>query len=132
MNPRHGQALVELAVCMPLVLLLALGVAAVVEVTDAGAGLHAATEAAVTAAVLAPDEASAQTVARRRFDQVIAAYPVRSASLTLDDGGFARGALVTAAATGFVDLGWEAMAVVPARVDLIARASARVDPWRTR
>ena len=132
MSTRQGQALVELAVCMPFVLLLGLGAAAVVEVADASAGLRAATEAAVTAAVRAPDAARAQADAHRRFDEVIAAYPVRSATLALDDAGFARGAVVTAAARGFVDLGWEAMAVVPARVDLAAAASARVDPWRTR
>jgi len=131
-NLRRGQALVELAVCMPVILLLGFGVVAVTQVTDANAGLHAATEAAVAAAARAPDYTSAQSIARQRFLDVVAAYPVKTPALTLDDSAFARGSRITATATAFVDLGWEAMAIVPGRVDLTATATARVDPWRTR
>jgi Flp pilus assembly protein TadG len=129
---KRGQALVELALCMPVILLLGFGVVAVTEVADASAGLHAATEAAVAAAARAPDYPSARSLAQQRFLAVIAAYPVKSPALTLDDGKFARGSSITATASGFVDLGWEAMAIVPGRVDLTATISARVDPWRTR
>jgi Flp pilus assembly protein TadG len=132
MSRHHGQAVVELAVCMPVVLLLGLGAAAVVEAADANAGLQAATEAAVAAAVRAPDETTAQEVAHQRFASVVAAYPLHAPTISLNDGGFARGADVSATATAFVDLGWEAMVIVPPRVDLVARATASVDPWRTR
>lgn len=124
--------MVELAACMPVVLLLGLGVVAIVQVTDAAAGLHAATAAAVAAAARAPDDASARAVARSRFDAVISAYPLRGSTLTIVDSGFARGVTMTATASGYVDLRWEAMAVVPARIDLSASATARIEPWRTR
>lgn len=128
----RGQAAVELAVCMPAVLLLGLGVAAIVQVTDAAAGLHAATAAAVAAAARAPDETSARAVAQSRFAEVSSAYPLRGSTLTIVAAGFARGETVTATASGYVDLRWEALAVVPARVDLSASATARIEPWRTR
>ena len=132
MNRARGQALVELAACMPVILILGLGVVGVTEVADGGAGLNAATEAAVAAAARAPDYGAAQFAAQQRFAAVVAAYPLRAPTLALDDRGFARGSSITATATAFVDLGWEAMAVVPARVDLSASATARVEPWRTR
>ncbi len=46
---KNGQALVELAICAPVVALLGVGAAAVVQIADAGAGLDAATQAAVAA-----------------------------------------------------------------------------------
>ena len=128
----RGQAAVELAVCMPVVLLLGLGAVAIVQVGDAAAGLHAATSAAVVAAARAPDEATARAAAQSRFDAIVSAYPLHGPTLKIDDAGFARGAGVTATADAYVDLGWEAMAVIPARVELSAAASARIEPWRTR
>ena len=131
MRPR-GQAAVELAVCMPVVLLIGLGAVATVQVIDAAVGLHAATAAAVAAAARAPDEAAARAAARSRFEAMVSAYPLHGTTLKVDDAGFARGASVMATAGGYVDLGWEAMAVIPARVELSAAASARIEPWRTR
>jgi hypothetical protein len=128
----RGQALVELAFCMPFVLMLGVGATAVVDVADATSGLHAATDEAVAAAAGAPDAASAQTAAQSRFAAVIAGYPVRSPSLRLVDGAFVRGATLSAVSTGYVDLGWAAMAVVPARILIAAGASMRIEPWRTR
>ena len=132
MKGSPGQALVELALCVPFVLLLGLGAAAVVDVADATAGLRAATDEAVAAAATAPDDASARTAAQSRFAAVIAGYPVRSPSLRLLDGGFVRGATVEAASTGYVDLGWAAIAVIPARLQVSAEAAMSIDAWRTR
>jgi Flp pilus assembly protein TadG len=132
MKRAGGQALVELAVCMPFVLLLALGTTAVVEIADAGSGLHAATEAAVAAAARAPDAATAESAAQSRFASVVAAYPVKSPVLQLEVGGFVRGSTLTANASGTVDLRWESMAVVPAEVAIAAQASMRIEPWRSR
>ena len=132
MKGSRGQALVELALCVPFVLLLGLGATAVVDVADATAGLRAATDEAVAAAAAAPDDASARAAAQSRFVSVIAGYPVRSPSLRLLDGGFVRGAILEAASTGYVDLGWAAIAVIPARVQVSAEAAMRIDPWRTR
>jgi len=128
----RGQALVELALCVPFVLLLGVGATAVVEVADATSGLRAATDEAVAAAATAPDAASARAAAQSRFASVIAGYPVRSPSLRLLDGGFVRGAMLDAASTAYVDLGWAAIAVIPARIQISAAAGMRIDPWRTR
>lgn len=132
MRRSRGQALVELALCVPFVLMLGMGATAAVEVTDATSGLHAATDEAVAAAAGAPDAASARAAAQTRFVTLIAGYPVRSPSLRLNDGGFARGAVLSASSTGYVDLGWAAMGVVPARIEIAAEASMGVEPWRTR
>jgi hypothetical protein len=117
---------------MPFVVLLGVGATAVVDVADATSGLHAATGEAVAAAAAAPDAASARAAAQSRFAAVIAEYPVKSPSLRLLDGPFARGATLSAASTGYVDLGWAAMAVVPARIQIAAAASMRIEPWRSR
>ncbi len=130
---RHrGQALVELAVCLPVVLLLGLGAAGVVQVADAAAGLRAATEAAVDAAARAPDAMQAQSAAFARFRALVAAYPVKSAVLHLTTAGFTRGDLIVGSATATVDLGWESMSVLRATVPLSASAQMRAELWRTR
>jgi len=132
MRRSRGQALVELAVCMPFVLMLGVGATAVVVLADATSGLHAATDEAVAAAARAPDAAAARAAAQARFASVIAGYPVRSPSLRLNEGGFARGAVVSATSAGYVDLGWAAIGVVAARIDVAADASMSIEPWRTR
>jgi hypothetical protein len=132
MRRSRGQALVELALCMPFVLMLGVGAAAVVDVADAASGLDAATDEAIAAAAAAPDAASAGAAAQARFATVIAGYPVRAPSLRLNDGGFARGTILSATSTGYVDLGWAVMVVIPAQVEIAADASMRVEPWRTR
>ncbi len=132
MRSSRGQALVELAVCLPVVMLLGLGAAGVVEVSDAASGLRAATEAAVEAAARAPDQEHARTAAYQRFAAVVADYPLRSTTFVLLDPSFERGALVRGSATGDADLGWEAMSFLPAVVHLNATTTMRVEPWRTR
>jgi Flp pilus assembly protein TadG len=131
MRASSGQALVELAVCLPVVMLLGLGAAGVVEVADAASGLRAATDAAVAVAARAPDQAQAEKAAGQRFAAVVAGYPLRSARLTLVDPSFARGSLIRASATASAGLGWETMSFLPASVQLSAAASMRVEPWRT-
>ena len=127
----RGQALVELAVCMPVIMLLGLGAAGVVQVADAASGLRAATEAAVAAAVRAPSQAQAITLAGQRFRTVVGAYPIKNPILTISPSGFARDAAFTASAGGDVALGWEAMSFLPASVHLTATATMQVEPWRT-
>ncbi len=116
-----GQSLVELAICLPVVLALALGMVTVVRAVDGAAGLQAATEAAVRTAARAADAGAAASAAQSRFDSVIGGYPVRGASLDLHVGAFIRGSTITATASGWVD-----------QVALHARAQASVEPWRSR
>jgi hypothetical protein len=128
----RGQALVELAVCMPVVVLLGLGAAGAVEVADAASGLRAATEAALATAVRQPSAPQAQAAAAQRFRAVVASYPLRNVAIVLAAGGFGRGSTISATASGDVDLGWEAMSFLPASVHLTALASREVEPWRSR
>lgn len=130
MRSNRGQALLELALCAPVVVVLALGVTAVVLVEDANAGLDAATRAALSAAARAPDPVTAQAAAQARFSAVVAGYPLRRASLHLSFGTFSRGADVSATSDAYVDVGWAAL-VLPRRLELKARGVIQLEPWRT-
>ena len=120
-----GQALVELALCAPVVLVLALGAVTTVQVIEGETGLQAATSAALSAAVRAPDAVTAVAVAQSTFTSVISGYPVRSPRFTVMAGGFARGSLVTADSTAMVD-------VAAGVIALHAHSAVRVEPWRSR
>ena len=120
-----GQALVELALCVPVILVLALGAVTAVQVLEAEGGLRAATEAAISAAARAPDVPSAIEAGRSTFASVIASYPVRAPAFKLAAGGFARGSLLSADSVGIVD---SAVASIP----LHAHAALLVEPWRAR
>jgi Flp pilus assembly protein TadG len=127
----RAQALLELALCAPVVMLLALGTVAAVQVAGASAGLEAATQAAADAAARAPDEATAVTLAQERFSSVVAGYPMRSATLSVSVGAFDRVGHVTASSSARVDLGWAAFLLLPAQVTLNSQAVVPLEPWRT-
>jgi len=126
----RGQALVELAVSSPVLVLLALGVAGVVEVEDAAAGLDAATHAAAGAAARAPDPASAGAAAHARFDAVAAGYQLRGASIDISFGSFTRSTEIVATSIALVDVSWAGL-VFPHRFALRSRAVTRLELWRT-
>jgi len=126
----RGQALVELALCAPVVILITVGVAAVVQVEDASAGLDAATHAAASVAARAPDSVTAESAAHARFASIVVAYPLNGATLHLSFGSFTRAADLTATAEAFVDVGWAGLAL-PHRLELQAQAVVRLEPWRT-
>jgi Flp pilus assembly protein TadG len=130
MSLNRGQALLELALCAPVVILLAVGVAAVVQVEDASAGLDAATHAAASIAARAPDPVTANGAAHARFAAVVVAYPLRGATLHVSFGSFTRAADLTATAEAFVDVGWAGL-VLPHRMEVRAQAVVRLEPWRT-
>jgi|SRR6266849_8401274 len=128
MRSSRGQALVELAVCAPILVLLALGVAAVVQVQDAAAGLDAATHTAAAAAVSAPDPMTADAAARARFAAVVEDYPLHDAVLHVSLGNFNRATQITVTSDAFVDVAW---AGVSHRFGLRAKAVMQLEPWRT-
>lgn len=130
MNVNGGQALVELALCAPVVILLALGATAVVQVQDAGASLDAATHAAASAAARAPDPVTANAAAYSRFAALVAGYPLSGATLRVSVGTFSRASTVTATSEAYVEVGWSGLAVSN-RINLRSRATARIEPWRT-
>lgn len=130
MKMNSGQALVELALCAPVVVFLTLGTAAVVQVEDAAAGLDAATHAAATAAARAPDPASANAAAGSAFEAAAASYPLSGTTLQISVGGFGRSTDVTVTSQGFVDVGWAPL-VLPRRLGVHSRAVMALERWRT-
>ena len=123
--------MVELAVCVPVVMLLALGAAAVVQISDARAGLAAATEAAAAAAARAPDAAGAKAASAERFAAIVAAYPLRSPGLEVTFSSFDRAAQISATGRGYVDVGWAVLIPVSTPVLLEVHAVTRLESWRT-
>lgn len=130
MNANRGQALVELALCAPVVVLLALGAAAVVQVEDAIAGLDAATHAAAGVAARAPDPMTANAAAQSRFAAVVAGYPLSGATLQISLGRFSRATNVTATSQAFVKVGWAAL-LMPQNLRVRSHAAMTLEPWRT-
>ena len=131
MRSSAGQSLLELALCVPVVMLLALGTVGLVQIADARSGLDAATQAAASTAARASDPVSANAAAQSRFSSVIAGYPIRAATLVLSMGSFSRASPVIATSTGFVDIGWTMPFVLPGHVPLAAKAVVRLEWWRT-
>ena len=127
----RGQSLVELAICLPVALALALGTVAIVQLEDAQSGLDAATAAAAATAARAPDENAAMTSAQARFAAVIASYPVRSPSVSIVINSFLRGASVQVSASGSVDLGWACLPGLPRSTLLHSAASEPLESWRS-
>jgi len=121
----RGQALVELALCVPVILVLALGAVTAVQVVEAESGLQAATSAALSAAVRAPDAGKAIAAARSSFASVIAGYPLSSPSISIALDAFGRGSLITADATATVE-------AAGAHIALHVHAALRVERWRSR
>ncbi len=105
-STRSGNALVETALVVPLLLLVAFGVVGVGRITAAQMGVSAvAREAAVSASLAnTADEAALRGLARG--NEVATGYQLTNGSLQLrvDPGSFARGAPVTATATYHVAL----------------------------
>jgi len=103
----RGQALVEVALVIPVLLLLAFGMVAVGRVTDAQMGVSAGAREAARAAALAnnPGEAASQGVTRGQ--EVAAGYHLGDGSLQLavNAGNFTRGGTVQASARYTVSLG---------------------------
>jgi Flp pilus assembly protein TadG len=130
---RRGQALVELAVSLPVLVLLAVGAAQFVRLALTRAGLDAATAAAAAAATRAPSATSAATAGSAAFRAVSAGYGLdRSTMVTLAVGDFPRGGVVTATAQGSADLGLSGIPALRFAWRLSSSASARVEDWRSR
>jgi len=131
MRVARGQALIELALCAPLVVLLALGTVASVQVASARAGLDAATRAAAEVAARAPNADNAIAAANDRFQRVVADYPLRSATLVLSVGDFNRNGSVTASSSASIDISWAAFLLLPSRVTLRAQVRLPLESWRS-
>src|SRR5436189_84486 len=80
----HGQALVEVAWAMSVVLVLAFGLLGVARVTGALLGLTAVAREAARAGARAPDASTAFEWASGRGQQVADEYGLRSVALAID------------------------------------------------
>ncbi len=132
MNRHRGQALVELAICVPVLAELALGGAAIARVADARGGLDAATQQAAAVAARAGDATSAQATANQAFQSALVGYPVSSPVLNLAVGGFGRSGTVSARATASVDISFVPLPGLPHSVGLTSIGLALIEPWRSR
>ena len=130
---RRGQSLVELALLVPVLMLLAFGAAQLVRLALTRAGLDAATAAAAAAAARAPSAASAVAAGRAAFAVVAAGYGLDPATpVGIASGEFGRGGSVAASAVVEVDLGFSGIPALRTRLRLGSSASARIEDWRSR
>ena len=128
-----GQALVETALVIPILLLLAFGVVAVGRVVDAQMGVSGVAREAARAGALAnnPDHASADGLAGGQA--AAAGYNLDNGSLqlTVDPGSFARGSSVRASARYTVSLS-DLPLLNWARITVGSTHLERIDLYRSR
>jgi len=127
-----GQALVEVALVIPLLLLLAFGVVAMGRVTNAQMGVSAVAREAARAAALAnnPGEAASRGVTQGQ--EVAAGYHLGDGSLQLavNAGNFTRGGTVQASARYTVSLG-DLPLLGWAHITVGSTHLERIDPYRS-
>lgn len=132
MRDARGQALIELALCTPVVVLLAMGTVASVQVASARSGLDAATQGAAEVAARAPSAEAAIQAANARFRAIVAEYPMESATLVLSVGAFDRSGSITASSAASIDIGWAAFLLLPSHVVLHSQVRLPLESWRSR
>jgi hypothetical protein len=128
----RGQALVEVALVIPMLLLLAFGVVAVGRVTDAQMGVSAVAREAARTAALANDPGEAASQGVTRGQEVASGYHLGDGSLQLavDAGGLTRGGTVQASAHYTVSLG-DLPLLGWARITVGSTHLERVDLYRS-
>jgi Flp pilus assembly protein TadG len=130
---QRGQALLETALVVPLLLLLAFGVVGAGRLVQAQLGVSAVAREAARAAALATGAESAVTLGMAHGQEVAAGYHLTNGSLrvSVDPGAFARGGAVRASVhyeVALADLplmGWTRIAVSSQHVE-------RLDLYRSR
>jgi len=130
---QDGQAIIEMALVVPMLLLLAFGVVAVGRVTQAQMAVSAVARESAASAAMANDAAEAVARGTVRGRAVAEGYHLANGTLqfVIDAGTFARGGAVEASAHYEVVLndlpllGW-------VRVPVNSHHRERIDPYRSR
>ena len=132
MARQRGQALVETALVVPMLLVLAFGVIGVGRVTQAEMGVSAVAREAARSAALADDPATAALAGVTRGQEVATGYSLTNGSLriTIDPGVMARGAPVVATVRYDVELG-DLPLLGRARVSVSSTHLERTDLYRS-
>jgi hypothetical protein len=130
---QRGQALVETALVLPVLLLLAFGVVGATRLTQARMEVSAVAREAARAAALTDDAAEATSRGLARGHDVAAGYGLANGSLEvmLEPGSFERGAPVRATARYEVALG-DLPLLGWARVSIAREHVERTDLYRSR
>lgn len=128
-----GQALVEAALAIPVLLVLAFGVVAVGRITEAKIAVQAAARESSRALAVAPSEEQGIADALTAGENVADGYGLDGSRLTieLDSGGFSRSGTVTSEvqySVSFSDLPLLSFF----DVDVGASHSERIDIYRSR
>jgi Tfp pilus assembly protein PilV len=135
-HERRGQALVETAIALPVVLIIALGILSVARISNALMAVTATAREAARAAVLAPDADTAWDWGTTRGQQVAAEYGLDTSSqaflLDVDVSSFEWWGEVRTSANYMVTLGdvplipWSTISIP------LHRSHAEVlDPYRS-
>jgi hypothetical protein len=128
-----GQALVEAALAIPVLLLLVFGVVAVGRVTEAKVAVQAAARESGRALAVAPSEEQGVADAWMAAEAVAAGHGLDGSELRieLDSGGFARGGTVSSEVRYSVPLS-DLPLLGFLNVEVSARHSERIDIYRSR
>ncbi len=128
-----GQALVEAALAIPVLLVLAFGVVAVGRITEAKIAVQAAARESSRALAVAPSEEQGIGDALSAGESVAGGYGLDGSQLTieLDSGGFSRGGTVTSEVRYNVSLS-DLPLLSFLDVDVGASHSERIDIYRSR
>jgi len=128
----RGQSLLELALALPVLLLLALGAVDLTRLAVARSGLDAASAASAAAAARAPDARHAGQAGATAFRGVATAYRLEEPGFVVTVGSFQRGGTVSVRAQTHVSLGLIGVPGLRPVWDLQSTAVARIEDWRSR
>ncbi len=131
---QSGQALVEWAAVVFVLLLFALGLLAVGQVIGEYMAVRSAATQAAFAAARAPSAQAAQLSGQAAAKEAVKASQVEDFTLTLDAQGFERGGTLTATGQGYVNLSAFPIVsqVLGRRFELMWQAHALIEPYRSR
>ncbi len=133
-RPQSGQAMVELALSLVVILPFVFSFLAVGQIAIEYVAVRSAATQAAFAAARAPSATTAQQSARQAAQEAVAGSQVRNFQITVDTQGFQRGAVLTATATGCVSL--DLFPLTPAIFGRCPRlawsAHALIEPYRSR